>query len=565
MPVNTRRPHPTLPRLRGRVGWGTVAPVAQVLQAEHEKHRRRRSVFQLRRQRNDILRLTRAHQYGDILLAVHRIAYRRGIDAGADIEGPQFPERFRVVNTEAAVHVAEENQISRGCQQTCIVRIGEFQCCLGLAGGRIDRFDAAVETVRSLRSAAGEAVARLGRAALVRHVLLLDGLDVVAAFNRGNVDEAEFRIVGARLPVLAAGNRRAQFFAFRLGAGAVAALVVNLHIGVWVVIERPAGLRIETGRPVQLVDILLAGNERSVDTVERVEETIARRMNNELAVLAVDLGVDDRVLGDLIVIVRVVGGILVAPLDLAVGRADRQDAGRPLVVAGAIFGVPVGARITHALIERISIRVVSGGLPDRSPAVLPALLAILPGLVAGFARARDRVGAPGGLAGVEVGRLDEAANAEFAARSAHDGKVADDQRRDGERLADGRVRDLAFPDHFAGRLVDGEHAPIERDGNHLVLPQRHAAVVDPAAGDVAGPGAVGAGIHLPLDDALLAGSDIDRINRTPPVRHVHDAVLDDRGCFEVAEGIAPAALESAERNREHRLEVFDGVGVDLLE
>src|SRR5882672_5203100 len=146
-----------------------VAPVAWVLQAEHKEHRCRRSVFQLRRQRNDILRLTRAHQYGDILLAIYCITYWRGIDAGADIEGPQFPERFRVVSAEAAVHVAEENQVSRRCQQTCIVRIGEFQCCLGLASGRIDRFDAAVETIRSLRSSAGEAVARLGRAALVRH------------------------------------------------------------------------------------------------------------------------------------------------------------------------------------------------------------------------------------------------------------------------------------------------------------------------------------------------------------------------------------------------------------
>src|SRR5258708_26670916 len=102
--------------------------------------------------------------------------------------------------------------------------------------------------------------------------------------------------------------------------------------------------------------------------------------------------------------------------------------------------------------------------------MLPALLAVLPGLVAGFARARDRVGAPGRLAGVEIGRLDEAANAEFAAGRAHDGKVADDQRRDGERLADRRLGDLAFPYHFPGSLADSEHAPIKRDGNHLVLP-----------------------------------------------------------------------------------------------
>src|SRR5258708_8443659 len=102
--------------------------------------------------------------------------------------------------------------------------------------------------------------------------------------------------------------------------------------------------------------------------------------------------------------------------------------------------------------------------------MLPALPAIFPGLVAGLACAWDRVGAPCGLAGVEIGRLDKSANAEFTPGSAYDGKVADDQRRNGERLADRRVRDLTFPRHFAGRLVDCEHAAIERDGDHLVLP-----------------------------------------------------------------------------------------------
>src|SRR5713101_7283649 len=101
--------------------------------------------------------------------------------------------------------------------------------------------------------------------------------------------------------------------------------------------------------------------------------------------------------------------------------------------------------------------------------MLPALLAVLPGLVARFARARDRVGAPRRLAGIEVGRLDEAADAEFAAGGADDRKVSDDERRYGERLADRGIRDLALPRHFAGRLADREHATVERDGNHLVL------------------------------------------------------------------------------------------------
>ena len=114
-------------------------------------------------------------------------------------------------------------------------------------------------------------------------------------------------------------------------------------------------------------------------------------------------------------------------------------------------------------------------------------------------------------------------------------------------------------------LVDREHAPVEGDRDHLVLPQGDAAVVDAAARHVTGPGAVGAGVHLPLDDALFAGAEIDRIDRSPAVRHVHDAVLDDRRRFEIAERVTPAALEPAQRHREGRFQVLHRVGVDFLE
>ncbi len=197
--------------------------------------------------------------------------------------------------------------------------------------------------------------------------------------------------------------------------------------------------------------------------------------------------------------------------------------------------------------------------------MLPAVLAVLPGFVAGLAGAGDRVGAPGRLAGVEVGRLDIAADAELAAGSADDGEVAHDQRRHGQGFAQSRIGDLAFPHHFAGRLVDGEHAAVESDRDDLVLPQRDAAVVDAAAGDVAGPGAVGAGVHLPLDRALLAGAEVDRIDRAPAIRHIHHAVLDDGRRFQIAECVTAAALEPAQRHRVGEPHVLDGIGVDFLQ
>src|SRR5262245_58894121 len=149
--------------------------------------------------------------------------------------------------------------------------------------------------------------------------------------------------------------------------------------------------------------------------------------------------------------------------------------------------------------------------------MLPALLAVLPGLVAGLAGARNRIGAPQPLPGVEVGALDEAADAVLAAGGADDRDVAHNEGSMRERLADRRIGDLALPDLLSGRLVDREQPAIERNGNDLVLPERHAAIVDAAAGDVRRPGAIGLRIELPAQRGLLAAGDIVGIDHTPAV------------------------------------------------
>src|SRR5262249_50457036 len=162
-------------------------------------------------------------------------------------------------------------------------------------------------------------------------------------------------------------------------------------------------------------------------------------MDDKLAVLAVDLGIDDLMFRDLIEIVGVVRSVLEPPLDLAVTRADREHTRRPLVVAGPIFRIPVGPGIADALVDRVGLSIIGAGFPDRAAAVLPALLAVLPGLVAGLAGARDGVGPPHLLAGVEVDALDESADAELATGGAGNADVTHCQRRQRDRLADGRV------------------------------------------------------------------------------------------------------------------------------
>src|SRR5262245_53427435 len=193
-------------------------------------------------------------------------------------------------------------------------------------------------------------------------------------------------------------------------------------------------------------------------------------MDDKLAILAVDLGIDDLMFRDLIEIVGVVRSVLETPLDLAVTRADRKHTRRPLVVAGPIFRIPVGPGIADTLVDRVGLSIIGAGFPDRATAVLPALLAVLPGLVAGLAGAGDSVGPPRLLAGVEVDALDESADAELATGDADNADVTDDQRRHRDRLGNGGIADPGLPHHLASRLVEREQAPIERDRDHLVLP-----------------------------------------------------------------------------------------------
>ena len=80
------------------------------------------------------------------------------------------------------------------------------------------------------------------------------------------------------------------------------------------------------------------------------------------------------------------------------------------------------------------------------------------------------MGAPKLLAGVQVDAFNETPDAEFTAGRAHNTDVANHQRRERERLADAGVGNLALPCHLAGRLVEREHASVERDRDHLVLP-----------------------------------------------------------------------------------------------
>src|SRR5262249_59045980 len=132
--------------------------------------------------------------------------------------------------------------VAGGPKQPAIIRIVEPGLALDLAGHRIDRLDRAAQAVGRPEAAAGEAVTRFERSALIDEIFLHLREHVIAAFLGRAVEQAKLRIVGAGLPVLAAEMRRAELLAVRVRAAAVAARAVFLHVPGGIVVERPPGL-----------------------------------------------------------------------------------------------------------------------------------------------------------------------------------------------------------------------------------------------------------------------------------------------------------------------------------
>jgi hypothetical protein len=95
--------------------------------------------------------------------------------------------------------------------------------------------------------------------------------------------------------------------------------------------------------------------------------------------------------------------------------------------------------------------------------VLPVVLAVLPGLVAGLAGAGNCKCPPSLLSSVEVSRVDPAADAGFAASRADNSEIANDERGKRDGLAKRRLRGFAFPNLFSSFAVACKDTAVERD------------------------------------------------------------------------------------------------------
>ena len=174
-----------------------------------------------------------------------------------------------------------------------------------------------------------------------------------------------------------------------------------------------------------------------------------------------------------------------------------------------------------------------------------------PGLVAGLSRTGDGVEAPDLVAGRGIVGGDEAADPELASADADDHLVVDDQRRHGDRVGALDVGDFGLPEWLAVGPVEGDEMCVERAHEEPVAEDGDAAVVGTAADQ----GLVAVGVAELPEHA--AGDRVERHDVVGALRHVHDAVDDDRARLPGAEHLV----------LEHplHLKIGDVRGRDLVE
>src|SRR5262245_57813312 len=274
--------------------------------------------------------------------------------------------------------------------------MGKLAALLQLASRRVDHGNRARDQPSLTRAAAIETALHV-RAGVDR--------DGAATFIGRDVEVAGLAAVGRRPEVSAAGDGRADL-ARRLVREYLGAEGVGLHILARIVVDRFTGLRIDAFGPVYDLDVLRRLQELAVEAIEHVVEAVAAGMRNDLAVLAVDLGVDQDVSAGLVVVHVVVRRILVPPQDLAVRRAQRGPAGGEQTVAGTIGRIVGGNWIARAPIGEIGDRIVGTGAVEGAAAGQVGVMAVLPGLAARLTRRRDGIGLPADLASLWVERGD---------------------------------------------------------------------------------------------------------------------------------------------------------------
>src|SRR5262249_53044150 len=151
--------------------------------------------------------------------------------------------------------------------------------------------------------------------------------------------------------------------------------------------------------------------ELAAEPIEAVGKAVARGAHDRLAVLAVDLGIDQDVAAGLVIVHRVVGRILVIPAQLAGGGVERQRTVGVEIVARPIGAVGVRRRVSRTPVGGVGRGIIRAGDIEGAATGLPGIVLVLPGLMPRLAGSRNGVEAPELVAGLGVERDQPVAHA----------------------------------------------------------------------------------------------------------------------------------------------------------
>src|SRR5262249_55557223 len=284
-----------------------------------------------------------------------------------------------------------------------------------------------------------------------------------------------FLAVGRRPIVVAAGSVRTYAARALVGID-LRPFGIDLEVLALIVLDGLAGLGIDALRPGHVLDVLHRLDELPAAAIEGVIEAVATGMRDDLAVLAVHLGVDQDVGAGLVIVAVVIRRVLVPPRDLAVRRIECDRARRIEIVAGPALRIVARHRIAGAPIGQIGLWIVGAGDIEGAAAGLPGVVLVLPGLVPRFARSGNGISPPQHVAGPGIERGNPVARSTIATGGADDDFVLERQRRSGDEHLRA-VAQVLVPHDLAGVLVGRDHACVDGgDRDNEIVPERNAAI-----------------------------------------------------------------------------------------
>ena len=256
--------------------------------------------------------MSAAGLHGHILLRTDGIGHGRALQGRAEIDAPELFELFVIICDERAVLQRCEDQPASGRRRSrpdLDLRDGFRDHLVVL---RVEGGDGAVIKIAGIFAL----LAVLGVEPAVRRLIFhLCAVLREAALSADAIGDALDGIIGHRLMRDAAVPGRTCPLV-RIATQGARLGDIFLHFKARVVFHGLAGLGVQALRPVQVVDVFGPLDEAAVEPVQRIKETVAAKVADHLAVLALDHGVVDHMDPDLVIIPGIVRRILEVPFQL---------------------------------------------------------------------------------------------------------------------------------------------------------------------------------------------------------------------------------------------------------